>query len=418
MLFYVYAYHTYVVISHPNISNFLPNSSDIEFVLLVNLLSILGFCLGICHYRRSGTDQQRFQILEQETTTAVRRRFFRLGILLGTMAFASFWYMVFSAGGPVKLYLQSKPSFGRHSGYLGEMPMLTFPALFLLAAAWQGRRFTFARFMIAFYVASTQISFSIIGKRRGTIFLTAAVLAAFWYVVRNKKPNWKAMIGGTCALGLVLLYVAANRSSNALTSIGEGNNDRLANTLTVNELTAGDEFISSAGVILTSHHFQNHYWGKRILVIILIRPIPSFIWEGKWEFFGLQNLKYQPGGGGMQRSQWMDAVGFRTTSGSATGFVADAYLEWSWGGVIACYFLGRGFGWLWKQWVSKGGVWTVIYAESMILSVFLPSQSLGAWLYRFLLLSIPTALIFRFIGVSKRRMISTLNQPPIPMKSF
>ena len=418
MLFYVYVFHAYVVISHPNFSSFLPNNSDVEFVLLVNLLSILGFCLGICHYRRSATDQQRFQILEQETTTAVRRMFYLLGLLLGTMAFASFWYMVFSSGGPVKLFLQAKPNFGRRSGYIGEMPMLTFPALFLLAAAWQGRRFTFPRFMIAFYVASTQISFSVIGKRRGTIFLTSAVLAAFWYVVRNKKPNWKAMIGGTCALGLVLLYVAANRSSNALTNIGEGNNARLANVLTVNTLIAGDEFISSAGVILTSDYFQNHYWGKRILVIIFIRPIPSFLWESKWEFFGLQNLKYQPGGGGMDKSQWLEAVGFKTTSGSATGFAADAFLEWSWGGIIACYVLGRGFGFLWKKWVSTGGVWTVLYLESMILSVFLPSQSLGAWLYRFLLLSIPTAIIFRALRPSRPRPVESRQLTHIPMKSF
>lgn len=418
MLFYIYVFHTYGVISHPNFSGFLPNTADVEFVLLVNLLSILGFCLGICHYRRGANDQQRFQILEQETSPGVRRRFFQLGILLGTMASVSFWYMVFTAGGPVALLRQAKPSFGKHSGYIGEMPMLAFPALFLLAAAWQGRRLTFPRFLIAFAVASTQISQAIIGKRRGTIFLTAAVLASFWYVVKNKKPNWKAMVGGTCALGMVLLYVAANRSSNALTNISDGNTERFANILTVSELTAGDEFISASGIILTSHRFQNHHWGKRMFVMIFIRPIPSFLWEKKWQFFGLQSLKYQPGGGGMKRSDWKEAVGFNTTTGSATGFVADAFLEWSWGGVLACYVLGRGFGWLWKQWVSKGGVWTVVYAESMVLSVFLPSQSLGAWLYRFLLLSIPTLLIFRAIGVSKRRTVAPRNQPPIPMQSF
>ena len=418
MLFYVYVFHTYIVISHPQFSSFLPHTPDVEFVLLVNLLSILGFCLGVCHYRRGANDQQRFQILELETSPAVRRRFFQLGILLGTMASAAFWYMIFTAGGPVKLFLQAKPYFGRHSGYIGEMPMLTFPALFLLAAAWQGRRFTFPRLLIAFCVASTQIAQSVIGRRRGTIFLTAAVLAAFWYVVKNKKPNWKAIIGGTCALGMVLLYVAANRSANALTSISDGNTERFANVLNVSTLTAGDEFISASGIILTSNRFQNHHWGKRIFVTLFIRPIPSFLWEKKWEFFGLEGLKYQPGGGGMKRTEWLEAVGFNTTAGSATGFAADAFLEWSWGGVIACYLLGRGFGWLWKKWVSQGGVWTVVYAESMILSIFLPSQSLGAWLYRFLLLSIPTVLIFRIIGANKRRTVAPRNQPPIPMQSF
>lgn len=418
MLFYVYVFHAYAVISNPQFSSFLPNIADLEFVLLVNLFSILGFCLGICHYRRGANDQQRFQILDRDTSPGVRRRFFQLAILLGVMASLSFWYMVFTAGGPVELFRQAKPSFGRHSGYIGEMPMLAFPAIFLLAAAWQGRRLTFPRFLIAFLVASTQIAQCVIGKRRGTIFLTAAVLAAFWYVVKNKKPNWKAIVAGTCALGLVLLYVAANRSANALTNISDGNTERLANVLTVSTLTAGDEFISSSGIILTSHRFQNHHWGKRIFATIFVRPIPSFLWERKWEFFGLERLKYQPGGGGMKRSEWLEAVGFRSLSGSATGFAADAFLEWSWGGAIACYVLGRSFGWLWKQWVSKGGAWTVVYAEAMALSVFLPSQSLGAWLYRFMLLSVPTLLIFRAIGANKRRTVASRNQPPIPMQSF
>lgn len=418
MLFYVYVFHAYGVISNPEFSSYLPNTADVEFVLLVNLLSILGFGLGICHYRRGANDQQRFQILDQETSPTVRRKFFQLGVLLGVMASVSFWYIVYSAGGPAFLLRQAKPSFGRHSGYIGEMPMLAFPAIFLLAAAWQGRRLTFSRLLIAIGVASTQIAQCVLGKRRGTIFLTAAVLASFWYVVRNKKPNWKAIIGGTCALGLALLYVAANRSSNTLTNIGDGNTERLANVLTVSSLNSGDEFISASGIILTSHRFQNHHWGKRIFVTMFIRPIPSFLWEKKWEFFGLERLKYQPGGGGMRKSEWLEAVGFKTKSGSATGFAADAFLEWSWGGVIACYVLGRGFGWLWKQWVSKGGVWTVVYAESMILSVFLPSQSLGAWLYRFMLLSVPTLLIFRAIGANKRRTMAHRNQPPIPMQSF
>ena len=419
MLGYAFCFHVYVVISHPKFSSFLPNTANVEFVLSVHLLSITAFCAGICYYRRSPTDQQQFQILDREASARVRSRFLELGIILGTMACVSFWWMIFSVGGPLKLLYQSKPSFGHNPGYLGEMPMLAFPALFLMAAAWQGQRLNFQRLMLAIYVASTQISMSIIGKRRGTIFITVASLAAFWHIVKNQKPNWKAMIAGVCALGLVLLYIAANRSSGTLLDFGEGSTQRLATTLMhAGDLEGGDEFISAAGVILTSDRFQNHYWGKRFFVTLFIRPIPSFIWPSKWTFFGLNALRTQPGGGGMSKNLWMEAVGYETTGGSATGFLADAFLEWSWGGIIACYCLGRGFGWLWKKWVSRGGVWTVIYAEAMILSIFLPSQSLGAWLYRFLLLSIPTMFAFKLLRVRKTRTIAPSNQPPLRMQSF
>jgi oligosaccharide repeat unit polymerase len=403
MLFYVYVYHPYVI--QDQLSRFLRRQSDQEYVLLVNLVSIAGFCAGAAHFRRSPGDEKRFKILETDVSQRVRKRFLNLSLVLATAASISFWWLVNKSGGAMKMLYQTKPFFASATGYIGELPMLTYPAILLLAAAWQGQRLNFGRFLIAFYVASPQIAWAVLGKRRGTIFLILAMLGAFWYVVRNKRPNWKVIIGGVGCLGLLLLFVAANRGSNAET---------LNETLSGQVLTEGDEFVAAAATILASEHNNHHFWGLRVFAMFLVRPIPSFFWESKWKDLGLDWMVTQPGLCGMTTLQWQEAVGFDPALGTAGGFVADAYLEWSWAGAIACYWLGFFFSWLWKKWVTQGGVWTAIYVEAMILTIYLPSQSLGAWAYRFALLAVPTAFLFRLLIPKKsapRQVIPPMHFP-------
>jgi hypothetical protein len=401
MLLYVYVYRPFVI--QDQLGSFIRRPSDQEHVLLVNLISIAAFCFGAIHFRRSTGDAQRFQILEIDVSPRVRRRFLNLSLVLATAATLSFWWLVDQSGGPMRMLYHPKPFLASATGYLGEMPMLTYPAILLLAAAWQGQRLNFGRFLIAFYVASPQIAWALLGKRRGTIFLILAMLGAFWYVVRNKRPNWKIIIGGVGCLGLLLLFVASSRS---------GNTETLNDTLSGQALSEGDEFVAAAATILASEYNNHHFWGLRVFAMFLVRPIPSFLWESKWKDLGLDWMVTQPGLCGMTTLEWQQAVGFDPSLGTAGGFVADAYLEWSWGGAVACYGLGFFFSWLWKKWVTLGGVWTAIYVEAMILSIYLPSQSLGAWAYRFALLAVPTAVLFRLLA-PKRKTESPQVIPPM-----
>lgn len=406
MLLYVYVFHPYVIHSSGQLSVFFPQEADLEYVLLVSLVSVTAFCLGASYYKRSPGDEQRFRILDADVSPRVRQRFLNLAVLLGTAAFVSFWYLVYKSGGPMRLLFMHKPFLSAGSGYIGEMPMLTYPAILLLAAAWQGKRLNAGRILVLLYVASPQISWAILGKRRGPIFLIVSMLAAFWYVMKNKRPNWKVIIGGVGVLGLFLLFVAANRRAAVERSLNE--------TLAGEVLTDGDEFVAASAMILASEKNSHHFWGLRAFAMFLVRPIPSFLWESKWSDLGLGWMVTQPGLCGLTTLQWQQSVGFDPAKGNAGGFVADAYLEWAWGGVVACYALGFAFSWLWKRWVTRGGVWTALYVEAMILTVYLPSQSLGAWGYRFALLAVPTALVFRFLTPKKpspRQVIPPMHFP-------
>ncbi len=305
MLFYVYAYHPFVIqfgeipittvmnserslfvaaatsAANP-LSSFFPRQGDVEYILLVNLISVSAFCLGASYYRRSVGSEQRFRILEQAASPRVRQRFLQLSFVLGTLAFVAFWWLVSRSGGPLRMLSHPKPFLTSTSGYIGEMPMLTYPALLLLAATWQGQRLTLPRLLTLLYVASPQISWAIIGKRRGTIFLIAAMLAACWFLIKNKKPNWKVIIGGVGMLGLLLLFVVTHRQASPQEDLG------LQATLTGNHpLTTGDEFVAAGATILASEKYGHHFWGARACSMFVIRPIPSVFWPTKWQDMGL-----------------------------------------------------------------------------------------------------------------------------------
>ncbi len=413
MLLYVYVYRPYVIVTGTEVKQFFTRPEDIEYILLVSMVSVAAFCFGASHFRKSAGDDEVFRILEQDASPAVRKRFLNLSLVLGTLGFASFWWLVYQSGGPIRMWKQAKPHFAYASGYIGEMPMLTYPALLLMAAAWQRRRLTMGRFLIASYIACPQVAWAVIGKRRGTIFLIAATLAACWFLMKNKKPNWKVIIGGVGMLGLFLLFVLAQRNALAQTGVGVDAPE------VVDILTEGDEFVAAGATILTSEKHNHHFWGMRVFATFIVRPIPAFFWKNKWKDMGLGWMETQPGLSGLTTSQWVDAIGFDPARGTAGGFVADAFLEWSWGGAIACYFLGFAFSWLWKQWVSRGGVWTALYIESLILSIFLPSQSLGAWAYRFMLLAAPTVFVFRLLlpKAIRRQTFSPPTQLAVPLRT-
>ena len=46
----------------------------------------------------------------------------------------------------------------------------------------------------------------------------------------------------------------------------------------------------------------------------------------------------------------------------------------------------------------KQGIWTIVYFEACIVSVYLPTQGLSsAWAYRFIFLAVPTILIWKLM---------------------
>jgi hypothetical protein len=81
--------------------------------------------------------------------------------------------------------------------------------------------------------------------------------------------------------------------------------------------------------------------------------------------------------------------------GSASGVAAGEFVEWGWGGAIALFFFGWFYGYAWQTAVRRQGIWTVNYTALMALSIFLVTQSNMAVMFRYLMIILPSILLWK-----------------------
>src|SRR5262249_6683337 len=88
-------------------------------------------------------------------------------------------------------------------------------------------------------------------------------------------------------------------------------------------------------------------------------------------------------------------VGFDYQLGSAGGFIADMFVEFSWLGMVVCFAIGKWYTQMWRRWrTDSAGFWTLAYVSQAALSIYLPTQSVQAWLYRSLIIILPSWLFW------------------------
>jgi hypothetical protein len=97
-----------------------------------------------------------------------------------------------------------------------------------------------------------------------------------------------------------------------------------------------------------------------------------------------------------RRERYGGAVGSSPVAGASTGSIADAYVEFWWGALLLFYIVGRTFAFAWRKHRLEGGLWTIILIEMLIPSVYLPSQSLSAWLHRVLIMVVVTVVAWKY----------------------
>jgi hypothetical protein len=192
-----------------------------------------------------------------------------------------------------------------------------------------------------------------------------------------------------------MLFLVANRSKIYLGSQWE---DAAVSVQQTTDLytSGGEDWSFAAGMILTSNRHDRHFWGRRLFTVVFVRPIPKQIWPNKYYDVGMGWLQDQSDMAGLSDAQWLTAVGWIPTRGSAAGFVADLFLEFSYAGLLACFLFGYVFSFLWRKASTERSIWTVLYLFAAILSVYVPTQSVSAWLHRFLLMSVPAVVAWRY----------------------
>jgi oligosaccharide repeat unit polymerase len=418
MLLYVYVYSPAMLMYRGELEQILLEPAQLEYVALINLTGVGLFCLGCLSSSRAvvGTRESVFeQITLDERTQA---RLVNVACVLGVIAVGGFTYMVIRSGGFWQVFSQPKPYLNPPSGYVGEMPMLAYPAIVLLALTLRGRKIRLRHLLLALFFASPHLIMGSLGGRRGPAFLILSTLVVSWYMARNRRPSLRTIVGMVVVAGLLMLFLASNRRNIYLGSEKEIDTEAFRGRVVVAEASSGQEFIHSSGLILTAEYRDQFYWGLRYFSLLFVRPIPRQLWPTKYEDLGLGWMMDEPGTGGFTERDWYEAVGFVPQLGSAGGFIADLFLEFWWYGLVVCYLIGRFYGYCWRRSVQSGQIWTMIYVELLALSVYLTAQSVGAWLFPAVILNGTTWIVWRRIVVPRQRQAATLGASDLQLVSI
>jgi oligosaccharide repeat unit polymerase len=245
--------------------------------------------------------------------------------------------------------------------------------------------------------ASPHLIHAALSASRGTAFLTLAAIVYGWYLAAARRPSLKSAIVVLVGMGLTMLFLKAHRQEIYVGSNFEFGQQPASDLFIPRAAETGNPSTYSWGLILMSHYNNTFFWGKRYATQLFIRPIPKQIWPDKYEAMGQGWMVDRPGSNGWRPSQWLSTVGWLPDAGSASGFVADTFIEFSWGGLLVCFLIGYFYTYLWKRSAITKGLWSLIYFEACVTSVFVATQGLmSAWMYRFLYLAVPTVLLWKW----------------------
>jgi hypothetical protein len=338
-----------------------------------------------------------------------------MGIGLGIIAVLLYAYGLSNVGGFFEAYNSVKGGGRAASGYLRDFTLLAIPAILLLFFGTRGRIATIHRLYIAIF-STPLLVHGLLSARRGPTFMGFATLGIGWYMSRGKRPSLLSVAVAGAAIGLLLTILLTFRGqiylgSSFLSGEGPGIEEVISRSLDKqSETSAGSEFVYGTYAVLEAREDRDHYWGTRYLTYVFIRPIPGFLWPTKYQDVGMQSLLVNAGTLGSDADPNGDALQ-EVPPGAAPGFVADLYVEFAIGAMLAAFLFGWAYGWAWKRATTRGGIWSIIYATSAILSLYFVSQTIEAILFRFLVVCIPAVGLWQYHAYQFSRWHSASAKP-------
>lgn len=361
---------------------------DILYVQMVNCIGILALCIGAL------TGTRRIEELYGEANALnldpeFHKRLLVISYILAGIGLTGYFLLLSNVGGFVNAYSHAKGGGWASSGYIGEAPMLTIPAILLYFIAKENKKLRPLDILILLIFDLPHLIQGSLGSRRGPLFFGLTVL--FWgrFLTSYRRPGFKTVASVLLLVGILIMTVFAHRRQLYIGSDFEFSTDAIKEKMTPQEVTKGNDYLVGCGQVINSHYHNKHFWGRRYFVMLFVRPIPKQIWPTKYSDMGFTGFD-SSNPNAFDRSEWMTSVGWTPYRGSATGCIADMYIEFSWGLVLIMFLIGRFFNHLWKQSILKRGLWQMLFIEAIVFSIFLPTQSVSAWFYRFLFVSFPS----------------------------
>ena len=385
MLGLLYAWMPWKLLTVNGLAQFF-DEEQLRFVQTLNLLGVLAFvacCLAV-GVRIPRKSRKRLYLSARSVN-----RLLIGGAIAGTIGLGCWATTIINVGGFVNAYSTSYTGGWDASGYVrdGSILLLVGAMMAAMVGSAGGPRWP-AYAMIAVF-GLPWLSGALLMARRGPTFELAIVLLMGWYVNRTKRPPLIAVGAAGICLGWLVLFLVTNRGAIYLGSDQAMKTD-VSNI--VEKPDTGNEFIYGTGTVLSSARRDHYFWMRRYLAQIIVRPIPSSIWPTKYEDFGVPELLYNAGTG----QGFGDTLGWEGATGSAPGLIADMWIEGWWLAVPMMGGLGFLYGFVWRKCVTEGGPWSSQLVILSALSIYLVMQTMEAFLFRALLLSIPCWLTWRW----------------------
>jgi len=390
LLIYMYGLRPFLLQSN---GQFLLHVSarQLNLGLFVNALVVTGFCFGLiskCHLPHGARISFSLNPNQQQKT-------YQLGCILGCIALAAYWYGISESGGFIHVYGHAKGMILASSGYISEAPMLAFPAIMLVFLSRRGRQLRPSDIFLGLVFASPHLLHGILGARRGPTFLVMGTLIFSWYVATGRRPKIIPLALGLGATAILLAFLISHRGQIYLGSDVTVDSAKMVDSVFPTTAKLGDDVVFGIAQTNVAESTGRHYWGSRLGVILLVRPIPRQIWPTKYEDSGFGWMKTADNLHGYKYREWREVMGWRPSAGSSGGFAADLFCEFSWFAVLAAWGFGRGLAYLWRKAILKSGIWTIFFLESLILSIYIPTQSISAFMHRFVFISAITLVFWR-----------------------
>jgi hypothetical protein len=320
---------------------------------------------------------------------------FMVGIAFGLLGSAAWIDGIVNVGGFDAAYGHAYGGGWDDSGYVREAAQFGFVAtpLIILSRRHGGMRPRHWLLVLLFLLPL--LVQGLLGARRGPTFLALACIAGSYILVFRPRIPFAVAAAGAFAVGMLLLWLVANRDAIYLGSTHQLNRSASA----MMENWSGNEYLFSSAIVRYVNETGDTFSGLRIFAHMAARIVPHSLWPTKYadivSAFNLNIDLTQMAGIPVERIATI--TGWNIAFGAAPSFVGDFWLEFGMLAPFASFFVGWLYGKLWRISRRDPRVQPA-YVLLAALSIYLLTQTIEAWLFRALLFGLPALIILRLLA--------------------
>jgi hypothetical protein len=185
----------------------------------------------------------------------------------------------------------------------------------------------------------------LLGARRGPTFLALAGIAGSYILVFRPRIPLLVVITGGMAVGLLLLWLVANRSAIYL-----GSDEKLDGSVSMMlQNWSGNEYLYSSAIVRYVQETGETFDGLRILAHMSARIVPHSLWPTKYaDVVSALGLDIDlTRGAGIPVDRIATVTGWDIAVGAAPSIVGDFWLEFGMFAPVAIFAIGWLYGRLW-----------------------------------------------------------------------